>query len=1119
MHANLNSPTVSHSLNEDCRDPNAVYVGAGSCMTTLSPWSCPSTPEDYDLVRLRMYLALRADCKDWIARLNGKVLVCNCDRPPEECWAQMLRTEFENRFGDHLDTTEAWRCDVEEADLEDTDDEELVMKYVAGKDDIKGPEANENGIPRPVPWPDSWIRLVQTIRGLSRPTMWEQFAGMGRLTAAFQNEGAHCAPPIDAATDPEYNVLNAAFMMVVVGLLSSHLIDLLHLAPPCSTFPIARSLNLLTRLRSKEFPDGLPNLQPKQMEQVRIGNALAEAAAVMMKVQHKAGNLVQLEQPAGSLMEFSSAIKAALDETGAKGYQRDSCRDGAPWRKPLICFTPTGSVGVSIVAHCKGCVDHIRLWGKAKNGVDLTKMSTPYWPAWARAIAKRWMKVLNAHCRKEGWQNAAPLMITGNGSTIGETIEGSNFSLAKGRTVEKYADTLSSGVQPTRKALPQLIPDGLPEHLHLEAALMVNHPMTYVPSTTAPVRYALKHTTDDLNDTAARRMQVLSLMKELAEACEEENAELTMLCEATVRKVLGAFGTKNVVLMRELAFVCGTRDITSPCALLVGLPMLGWAPGADGLMERVRCPQMPMHEFMKGRDERNRRIIAKTGPSGDAALDAEAFKKTLTEVERGVLAGPYASTDDLPFSDFAVVPRHGIWEQHGSATQPTCRDIDDMLVGEQNATVGTTSSHRPTDPDSLVAQVRAVRRRHNSHQLHGWPCDLKSAYKQVPNDPRLVRLSTIVQWSPEAQRAVFFLAFCQLFGGKSPPLNFARYPAWLCEVAAVLFGIPVSHCVDDMISVEPRKLAMLGRWCFVELCRLTGWEISEEKSPLPSDCFVVIGVELDLAEVPTGEAAIRVTAKRIEQLEAILLKIQKADRLGSGESASVTGKLGFTLCACFGRHGRAKLRPFIRRAYESRTTMNTQLRSAIIFWLQFLQTFVARQIPVFLDAMDVAVSYSDGEGDKAGLGVAVWSARCPGAPLAAFCEIPESIRRLWDSQREAEAQSSDIFLIEAIGPLVLLQTYPNILKNSLWLHFIDNEAAQHSLVKGSSSIACGDVVVGETWRKIQRLGIYPYFDRVESKANPVDGLSRGRAVGPWNHIDKAVIPADLERKLSEALKA
>ena len=45
----------------------------------------------------------------------------------------------------------------------------------------------------------------------------------------------------------------------------------------------------------------------------------------------------------------------------------------------------------------------------------------------------------------------------------------------------------------------------------------------------------------------------------------------------------------------------------------------------------------------------------------------------------------------------------------------------------------------------------------------------------------------------------------------------------------------------------------------------------------------------------------------IEQLDLILKRIRHEGRLGSGEAAALTGKLGFALCACFGRYGRAKL--------------------------------------------------------------------------------------------------------------------------------------------------------------------------------------------------------------------
>jgi hypothetical protein len=390
--------------------------------------------------------------------------------------------------------------------------------------------------------------------------------------------------------------------------------------------------------------------------------------------------------------------------------------------------------------------------------------------------------------------------------------------------------------------------------------------------------------------------------------------------------------------------------------------------------------------------------------------------------------------------------------------------------------------------------------------------DLKSAYKQVPSCFKQIGLTVVAVWSPKHQRVMFFIAYCQLFGGKSPPLNFARFPAWMCEVNAVLFGAPTSHCVDDIISVEPESLAAAGNMAFKSLCLLTGWAISEEKSPEPAYSFIVIGVQLDLSLVPEGEAAIRVTEKRIEQLDLILRKIRDDDRLGSGDAAQVTGKLGFTLCACFGRYGRAKLRPLIRRCGERHVKLNPQLLEAIEFWLRFLVTYKPRYIPVFYETRDITVSYSDGEGSKAGLGIAVWST-LQQKPFAAFCEIPEEIRELWDKQRAKEEERRDIFLIEAIGPLSILRTFPNIMRNSIWLHFIDNEGAQHSLVKGSSSIEAGDVVVGETWEWIQRLNVIPYFDRVESEANPVDGLSRGRPEGPWTQVDRALLPDGLIEKL------
>ena len=254
----------------------------------------------------------------------------------------------------------------------------------------------------------------------------------------------------------------------------------------------------------------------------------------------------------------------------------------------------------------------------------------------------------------------------------------------------------------------------------------------------------------------------------MAEACAAENDKLINLCAPSVATVLRAFGIKDVVLMRGLAFTCRSLDISSPAYLLIGLPMMRWAPGAEGLMRRIKPPNCSIAEFLRTKDERNAKILRSTKASSDPKLDEEAYKKTMAEVDRGVLQGPFESMEAVPLQNIALVPRHGIWEQHGGATEQSCRNIDDMLVGENNDTIGTVSAHRPTDPYGLVAQVRAVRIQHFLPALLGWPCDLEKAYKQVPQDPTQIAWTVIVTWSPSAMKPAFFIACCQLFGEKAP---------------------------------------------------------------------------------------------------------------------------------------------------------------------------------------------------------------------------------------------------------------------------------------------------------------------------------------------------------------
>ena len=169
-------------------------------------------------------------------------------------------------------------------------------------------------------------------------------------------------------------------------------------------------------------------------------------------------------------------------------------------------------------------------------------------------------------------------------------------------------------------------------------------------------------------------------------------------------------------------------------------------------------------------------------------------------------------------------------------------------------------------------------------------------------------------------------------------------------------------------------------------------------------------------------------------------------------------------------------------------------------------------MPTALSELPLVISYSDGEGGLAGIGAAVW--RRDGPPLALYCEVPTFLRDYWHSS--SSSRYNDIFLVEALGRLLLLLTFPKAFKGCMWLHFIDNEAAEASLVRGSSSKTHGDHVVGLTWSLIQKHGIFAYFDRVASKSNPVDGLSRRDFSGPWSRVYRPEFP---ESKLREFAKS
>ena len=371
------------------------------------------------------------------------------------------------------------------------------------------------------------------------------------------------------------------------------------------------------------------------------------------------------------------------------------------------------------------------------------------------------------------------------------------------------------------------------------------------------------------------------------------------------------------------------------------------------------------------------------------------------------------------------------------------------------------------------------------------------------------------QWRPSTESVIFWIALSLLFGGRLAPLGFARFPAWVIETVAALFAFAMQHCVDDVLHIGPLQLVEQAYVIWMQFTKAYGRDLPMSKSPWPSQLFDIIGISLDLSPVPWAPAVMAITERRIRALLASLGQVLRDKLLPPHTAGKLHGQLTFSTSQQYGRVGRSKLAALRRRQYEMRSDWNIQIHTTVCWWIKFLGQYIPRQILLGIPSAPPVVTYSDGEG-SGGIGICIFVRGQ--RPRAAYGTAHREIRRQWSLQNDLRSpldQQHDIYNIEAVGPMLILHKWAADLQGQLWLHFIDNESAQQALVKGSSSVWQGDVISGYTWHRIAQLRVLPWFDRVQSESNPIDGVSRGRNDGPWRAVEHLSFPPDFLSELAE----
>ena len=170
----------------------------------------------------------------------------------------------------------------------------------------------------------------------------EFFSGDGPLSEAVRALGVPVREPDDlkhGGTDFSDAAAVAELRRELGELAASGVKLVVHLAPPCSTFSRARNRHPKTKLRTREFPQGLP----RKMHLCKEANYIARNALDFAEsLARDVGAVVTMENPESSWLWDYLETDANIDY---HDVCFSTCLFGAPYQKHTRNRVPLGRRG------------------------------------------------------------------------------------------------------------------------------------------------------------------------------------------------------------------------------------------------------------------------------------------------------------------------------------------------------------------------------------------------------------------------------------------------------------------------------------------------------------------------------------------------------------------------------------------------------------------------------------------------------------------------------------------------------------------------------------------------------------------------------------------------------
>lgn len=925
--------------------------------------------------------------------------------------------------------------------------------------------------------------------------------------------------------------------------------DLAHFAPNCATFSRAREIPIPKvrcpplPIRSSEYPHGIPTEVRRMSKKARLrlekDTRMAEDAAESCIQRHVQGKAFSLEHPGRSIALELPAWKRLRSMEGVFSSFYHTCMfPGSSRRKHQVLIHNREylkELGLECPDSrvCQRTGSQRQKWrpivsqGRVAQYITGEEREYPhgFCEAYAEAIKE---KITDGELRSfvEIYSGPnAPLssaisVVAGCGpieksrpdigqrefqglhelrkANVKESLTRPPAASSRGNpTLEINREhAVDSGRQPSFGKRKQLIEDGVNDPVeHLKKARKLSHPFDRMEGLKQLHRQCIAKE-NSFDDIIKGRYKVPEDLKKAATNPEVVRRSKELRSRSGVAaKRLGE--RLHLGLMELVQDQCQIEDRAIPLLCSVGMPITGRALESPFFLKFEEPQKVTQKEFESTVKSRRKESIRKTeymAKLGGREMAEAIWLKAQQEVKSGTM-GPALTEEAASFrygDSFNLIPSFGLKQGFSSDGKPKFRRIDDHTAGWVNLAAKRLQKIPMASADYISTMIRAHGEAYPGSEIHLATADMKAAYRQVPLADDDLRVALTCIYNPDSKKVDIHEMFGQPFGAGHAVPNFYRFAEWFQRVICRLYGISCDHFFDDFWIVSRAKFANQALTCVLETAKLLGIVFDPDKTQTPSANTEVLGVIFDTTEIGSDQVLhVRPKPSRVQNLSTTIDEAMKSGSMNSALAASVVGKFGFLCSTMYGKVGRCAALGVRARQYWSNTddSITPTLRTSLLLMKEFLKHSPPRKLKLkqqkqpfllYTDASDVP-----GRSPRFGIGAVLIDQTGPQPKLFHFSfPVPEQWVQRWVPKETYMGQ------LEIVAGPVALYTWANILRDTKCLHFVDNDSASASLVKGYSPRSDSCALVGIYWLQASVVPVDLYIDRVESKSNLSDGPSR-----------------------------